>query len=143
MRLPLLLLAGLLLVPAAVPQDPAGADETTVLEDRMLEMQAAVKLLRRSVRDAEKAAESLGHLDVIQAAVVAAKREAPRMAAGVPEEQRAAFVAEYRRQMILMLQKTCELELAVLDGDTGRARALHKEIADMEDPGHEQFTEDG
>jgi hypothetical protein len=147
MRIALLLTSGLLLLPAAALQDPAPVGEqeheATALEHHMEDIEAALKTLRRSVRDAEKAPESLRLLHELQTAILAAKLEAPIKAETLSEDERAAFVAAFREQMVGMLSATCELEVAILHGDVELSRQLHKAIADMEDPGHERFTEGG
>ena len=123
--------------------DVEPTQDPDLLADTMLELQSALKKLRRSVRKQEQESDSLAHLQVIQRTALITKDLVPAMTADVPEADRAAFVKAYRREMLVLLQKCIACEIAVLDGDTDAANALYKEIAAMEDSGHERFTADG
>ncbi len=127
-------------------QDDGVAEEDgseTVLAEQMEVLESHLAKLRRTLRDEELRDESLAHIAGIQAAVVASKAEAPVMLPSIPEGERAAFQTAYRREMVGMLMSLCDLEVAVLDGETDQARTIFKAIRKMEDDGHERFTEDG
>ncbi|MDP6539079.1 MAG: hypothetical protein QF903_02790 [Planctomycetota bacterium] len=138
-----------LCVAAASPAQPPaqdggeGDEPLTPLAAQMEDLEAHLAKLRRTLRDETKREESLGHISAIQSAVVASKAERPVMTDGQPEAEQAAFVTAYRREMVGMLKELCELEVAVLDGNTDLARTLFKAIKKLEDGGHERFTEDG
>ncbi len=126
---------------AAMNQDPAhhDTDETPL----MLQMQViggGMKGLRRSLRDPEKDAASLEIVLEMQAASQLAKVEVPLAAAQVPEAERAAFVSEYRQEMVVMQQLLLELELALLRGDAENAQTIYKRLKAVEEEGHEAFT---
>ena len=126
----------------AAPFAPAQEPGEDALEDHMLLMESAMKRLRRSLRDPEKRDDSLGYLVKMQEAALAAKQLQPRMTAGVPEEERAAFLAAYRRDAAVLLRSLVELEIAVLEGDEAKAKELYDRLAELEETGHERFTED-
>lgn len=129
----------------ALQDDGVGAEDEpeTVLAGHMEVLEAHLAKLRRTLRDEDRRDESLAHIAGIQAAVVASKAEAPAMLASILEGEQAAFQTAYRREMVGMLKHLCDLELAVLDGETDQARTIFKVIRQMEDDGHERFTEDG
>ncbi len=144
---PLLLLLPLGLAAARLPvvphQDPAAAQDPDLLPDTMLELESALKKLRRSIRKEEEDAASLASLQRIQEAALRCKTLVPALAADLPEAERPAFLRAYRREMAAFLEKAVACEIALLDGDREKARALQKALADMETPAHERFTADG
>jgi len=127
-------------------QDPAaghGDEPRSELGRHMLVIEEELGRLRRALRDERERPQALLHIVAIERAALAAKDEAPLMAATRPEAARAAFVAAYRKEMIVLLSRLLALETAVLDGDGEAAKLLFEEIREMEDSGHERFTEEG
>ena len=146
--LPALLAGSLAMGARPAPQDPvAGVDPQekaeSELEKQMVVVEDGVKALRRSTRDPSRLAESLATLATVQAAALASKQEVPAMAARVPEGERSAFVSGYRKEMVVFLTRLLELETALLDGEADAIKAAYRIVYDMEDSGHERFTEDG
>jgi soluble cytochrome b562 len=138
--LPLLLTPALLLLPAA--QESPDEHEHTELEERMEEIESAVKRLRRSLRDDANRADSLALVVEMQRATLASKGLAPKRAATLEGEARARFEREYRRTMVDLLSAQLELEAALLDGDLEAAKAAFTRVRDFEDSGHERFSEE-
>ena len=135
----LLTLVSTAVVLGAGPQD----EEHSEMKEHMELIEGAVKSLRRSLRDPANLEQSLALLTEIQAATIASKALPPRMTESVPEGERAAFVAAYRGMMLDFLEHQIDLERALLTGDEEAVKAAFKEVRDMEDTGHERFTEDG
>ena len=106
-------------------------------------MEDELRVLRKSLKDQTKQATSLKSIVAMQDAVSKAKVQTPPMAESQPAEKRADFVKEYRRMLIRMGKQLLDLEELVLDGKTEEAGVLFKEIRNMEDSGHERFTDDG
>ncbi len=131
----------LMLVPTPRSEIVRAAEDDTPLADLMLEAQGTLKKLRRSVRKEDKRDESLELTDQLLKVTLASRLLAPPMIEKVPEAEKAAFVTAYRKMMLDVARATLDLETAVLDGDLEKAQELYKKIADMEDPGHEKFTE--
>lgn len=132
-------------VGAPAPQergDREGKEEHSPLEERMHSMESALKALRRSLRDPARQSDSLASLAQLQADIVAAKSESPRMLPRVPEAERAKFVADYRREMLHTLELSVAVELALLDGKQEAALAAFEELRGLEDPAHARFTEE-
>jgi len=134
----------LAVVLAASPQDeehePATPEDR--LEHEMEAIEGALKALRRSMRDPANRADSLDRVAEMQAATVVCKSLAPPMAETVPAGERKAFLVEYRLQLVDFLERLLELERALLSDDAEAAKVAFKQIREMEDSGHERFTED-
>ena len=125
----------------AGPQDEE--HEVSLLEDQMETIEGAIKVLRRSLRDPANRADSLELVAEIQAATVVCKSLVPPLVETLPEGERAAFVTEYRLMLVDFLGLQLELERALLAGDAEATKAAFKQVREMEDTGHERFTEDG
>lgn len=126
---------------ATASQDESAVAETEM--DRQMEIiEEGLKKLRRSLRKEEKNAESLEWIAKIQDASLKSKLETPKMAVKIPEDQRAKFVADYRKEMAVVVIRMCEMEIAVLDGDLDKAQGLYKQLKSLEDSGHEKFLEE-
>jgi soluble cytochrome b562 len=142
-----LALAALVLIPFATPVPfaprAAPAGDETELAQQMEVVESAVGRLRRNLRDPAKNADSLQLVVEAQTAALFCKGQTPSMAANVPEAEREAFVAAYRKEMATLLRGMIDLELALLDGDNEAAKTALQSVRDMEEPAHERFTEDG
>jgi len=114
----------------------------SVLESHMHGIEDALHALRRSLKDPAKSADSLASIAKLQTDAVVAKSELPRMLPHVPEAERAAFVVEYRREMVRLLEASLKLESAVLDGKPEPIQAAFEALRSMEDPAHDRFTEE-
>lgn len=146
--LPVLLLSFLL--PRAVDssfeealQEPAQEEEVGPLEERMLVLKRGMRALRRGLKDPEKDAASLEIVTEMAAAVGQGKILPPPMIEAIPKEKRADFLLEYRKSMVSMQMELLKLEMGLLEGDREAAKASYDSLKEMEDAGHERFTEDG
>ena len=124
-------------------QEPAQEEEVGPLEERMLVLKRGMRALRRGLKNPEKDGASLEIVAGMEAAVGEGKLIAPPMATGVPEEAREEFLTTFRISMVRMQMELLKLELALLGGDRDAAKAAYEVLKDMEDAGHERFTEDG
>ena len=131
-----------------VPQQPPAAKEKqghepeSVLESHMHGIEDAIHDLRRSLKDPAKSADSLASIAKLQADAVVAKSELPRMLPHVPEAERPAFVVNYRREMVRLLEASLKLESAVLDGKQEPINNAFEALRSMEDPAHDRFTDE-
>ena len=131
------------LEPATVEAKTHVNDETE-LAKQMLVIQDGLRALRRSTRDVATYPDALATVVECQQATLASKTEAPVKAAKVPEAERAAFVNAYRVDMIEMMEHFLKLERALLEGaDPAAVKEISSAIKGLEDPAHEQYTEDG
>ena len=129
----------------AALQDPAPAQaeqEPGPLEAAMLEIKGSIRALRRSLKKPEQDAASFSSLTRMQSAMVQAKGQTPRMAASLPEAERAAFSQAYRREMIELLEASFVLERALLAQQREAATKAFAHLRSLEDPAHERFLED-
>jgi len=148
--LPLLILFLSFLPPRAVDssfeealQEPAQEEEVGPLEERMLVLKRGMRSLRRGLKDPEKDTASLKIVTEMAAAVGQGKLLPPPMIEAVPEEKRDDFLLEYRKSMVSMQMELLKLEMGLLEGDRKAAKASYESLKEMEDAGHERFTEDG
>ena len=148
--LPLLVLFLSFLLPRAIDspfvealQEPAQEEEVGPLEERMLVLKRGMRALRRGLKDPEKDAASLEIVTEMAAAVGQGKILPPPMIEAIPEEKRDDFLLEYRKSMVSMQMELLKLEMGLLEGDREAAKASYESLKEMEDAGHERFTEDG
>ena len=147
---PLLVLFLSFLLPRAVDspfeealQEPAQEEEVGPLEERMLVLKRGMRALRRGLKDPEKDAASLEIVTEMAAAVGQSKILPPPMIEAIPEEKRDDFLLEYRKSMVSMQIELLKLEMGLLEGDREAAKSSYESLKEMEDAGHERFTEDG
>ena len=147
---PLLVLFLSFLLPRAVDspfeealQEPAQEEEVGPLEERMLVLKRGMRALRRGLKDPEKDAASLEIVTEMAAAVGQGKILPPPMIESIPEGKRDDFLLEYRKSMVSMQMELLKLEMGLLEGDREAAKSSYASLKEMEDAGHERFTEDG
>ena len=112
----------------------------TPLAQQMERIDDALHKLKRAVRDPAQKELCLTEITNAQQACLASKLLAPKMTPSLPEAERATFVRDYRKGIAALLIEFTNLEVAVLDGETEKAVALHKKLESMEDEGHNRFT---
>lgn len=134
--LPTLALAGL--VAFAAPRADEGPIGT-----HMEVIEGAMKKLRRAVPDPEQRAACLELVVEIESAALEAKQGVPPMAEKLPEGERAAFGAAYRKEMVQLMTRVLELETALIDGEQEAIDTAYRKLRAMEDSGHERFTDEG
>lgn len=118
-------------------------EDDTPLMQQMERIEHAMHFLRRSLKDAAQDEKSLEQVVVAQQACLAAKLLVPKMAASVKEADRAAFQKDYRKGVNALLVEWVRLETALLDGDRGAAQESWKKLDQMEEDGHNEFTDGG
>ncbi len=117
-------------------------EEHSPLEERMHAMEDSIRALRRSLKDPAKQAESLALLSKLEADIIAAKGESPRMLPKVPEAERAKFLVDYRLEMVAMLEHALAVEKALLAGSPEALTEAFEKLRSLEDPAHARFTEE-
>jgi hypothetical protein len=115
-------------------------DETPLMKE-MEKLDAAMQLLKRSVREPAQDEKSLEQVAIAEQVCLAAKALVPKMAAHVADAERTKFVAKYRREMAQLLVHFAQLETALLDGDHDQAKKLWSKLDELEQQGHDSFTE--
>jgi len=123
--------------PSALVASPDGP-----LEGAMHEMDGALKELEQGVT-AENRAAALETLAKFQAAVITAKAQPPPHAEKIEEKKRAAYVNEFRKDLVQALQLACQAELAIVDGKYKDADGLiRNKLKGLESAGHGKFKND-
>jgi len=139
--LTVLLLGALGLATSAPAPSPSPGDEDE-LHEHMEAIEEVLGKLRRSLRDENRREESLAQIALMQKETLACKQLVPGMIAELAAPRRAEEATAYRRMMVDMLESQLELEAALLDGDAEAAKQAFKKLRNMEDAGHERFTEE-
>ncbi|MEY3143986.1 MAG: hypothetical protein RLY21_2479 [Planctomycetota bacterium] len=121
-----------------------GAEGGMNIETSMKQLNRAYKALGNSNLDASSRSADLGMIQSLQAALIASKGAGERLkmsdaAKAKFGEDRAKFDAEFRGMMLETLLVSIELEKAVLEGDSAKAKSLVTKLHDMEEKGHELF----
>ena len=121
-----------------------GAEGGMNLEGAMKQLNRAYKALGNSSFDASSRPADLGMIQAMQAALVASKGSGERLkmsdaAKAKFGDDRLKFDAAFRGMMIDTLMVSIELEKAVLEGDSSKAKGLVAKLHDMEEKGHELF----
>jgi len=114
------------------------------VEGAMKQINGAYKALNASAFDAASRSADLDAVQRLQMAIVGAKGGAGslRMSDAAKAkfgEDKTAFEAAYRRAMLESAKIAVELELAILDGKSGEAKALVAKLHKTEETGHELF----
>jgi len=117
------------------------------VEGAMKQMNGAYKALNASAFDAASKASDLEAVQRLQMAIVGAKGGAGslRMSDAAKAkfgDDKAAFETAYRRAMLESAKIAMELEMAILDGKSGEAKALVAKLHQTEESGHDLFKMD-
>ena len=139
---------GLALTAFALPRlsdsAPKADDEETPLMTEMNKISDALRDLRRSYRKVETHKDALASLVICQEASLKSKVLDPAMLAKLPAERQEAFRKAYRIEMIKFEKALLDFELGILEGkDSDALKELYTAVKNLEEPGHERFTEGG
>ena len=136
---PTLALCALALVAASAP--PA-QDDALSLHDLMMSIKRDFKTLSRSVDDPAQADKALDALHSMQGYTLASKLLEPTNLDEVARDERAAHKAAYRADVARMLAALAECEIAVLEGESARAKELFGTLIDLRNASHEAYQGD-
>lgn len=125
--------------PAAAAAPASHEEETTELGEQMDRLSGAFRKLRRQAGDPALNASSLEQLAVMREAAQAAQKFVPAKAADLPEGKRAAFTADYRKQMDRLLALLAGTEAAFKAGDNAAAQKRVEELADLQKASHREY----
>lgn len=127
----------------SVSSQEAAEEQSDPLHESMEALNDGLRQLRGLLRGDDVDA-MLPVLDAVQAAVVVGKGQVPYTVEAVPEDQRAAFVRDFRSEQLLLLDRLVELERLILAGDLEAANTwLAEEVMAMKRPSHNRFKSEG
>ncbi len=108
-------------------------------------LDGGMKKLRRSLRSADRQAESLETVLEMQRAAMSVKTVVPPGARleKTPESERDAYLTGYQKEMALLMLELLKLEIALIDGDTDAAQAAYEALQERKDISHKNYTEEG
>lgn len=108
-------------------------------QPHMQKMRDAFGTLRTQIADAAKKEDNLKLLQEFEAAVLAAKDSVPPMIAAMPEAERPARIAEYKKTIVKLMRQALDAEDAVLAGDAAKAQEAITAMAATQTEGHRGF----
>lgn len=111
----------------------------TELEDRMDEMGAAFKKLRRQITDATQNASSLELVAKLSAGAEKAAKLTPAKASDLPEAERPKFIADYQSEMKVLQEQLAKLSAALKANNNADAEKVLKDIGAMQRKDHKTF----
>lgn len=118
-------------------------EDETPLAQQMEKIEHAEHFLRRAINDPKQDGESLARIAEAQQAILTAKLLKPKMTGSLPDDEQAKFVVNYRHDIAGLLIEFTNVERALLDGDRDAAKAAYKKLHEMEEAGHNEFTDGG
>jgi soluble cytochrome b562 len=143
MKLPRLLLtacaAALLPLPTTLAQAEGAKKEASALEERMDEINASWRRLRRQVADPAQNAASLELVAAIRKAARGTEDMTPTKLAEIPEAEQAKFLADYRAGMKKFFELLDGLETALQAGNNEGASKSLADIANLQKESHKAF----
>lgn len=116
-------------------------DDNPRPKPNMRAAERAFKTLAGQIEDPAKRAESLESIQQLQLEFLQAKGKRPPRADKLPAAEQAAFVTEYRKAMIDLLEMTFKVERQFLDGQLPEAKASLAKLAELKSSGHDKFRE--
>lgn len=134
-----LLLSGLLTPAVSLAQAPAAAPTLDVL---MGQINRQYRMVKAQVADKAQNTKTLESLTAMQTAATTAKGMTPASVTSLPEAQRAAKLAEYRKGMVALLKALIEMEENLLADDNTKAAAMVAKIDAIQKEGHTAFRID-
>ncbi len=120
-----------------------GDQPETPLAQQMEKIEHAEHFLRRSLKDAAQDAASLEQLATAEQACLTAKLLQPKLTSSLPDDEQARFVASYRKDIGTLLMTFLRIEGALLDGERDEAMKIYRELHELEEAGHNNFTDGG
>lgn len=105
----------------------------------MSEMGKAFKKLRGTINDASQNAASLELVAKIRKGAEASLTLKPAKTADVSEADRAAFLADYEKDMKALITKLDELTAALKANDNEKAAKIFKDIGAAQREAHKEF----
>jgi soluble cytochrome b562 len=118
------------------------AAETTPLEDKMEDINAAYRKLNRQISDATKNADSLKQVGIMRDSANAALKLEPKKKAEVPAGDQAKFLADYQTHMKEFIANIGKVETALKANKNEEAAAALKSLKQDQEEGHKMFKKD-
>ncbi len=119
---------------SALPAAPDGGDLEEVMHDLEKQFEAVIAAIEK-----KEAKTALDLMTKVQTICIAAKTMTPPKIRIIPEADKAAFVAGYRKQMMVLLKSAADLEISLIDGDLEKAKKLTEEMDAMQKTGHDAY----
>ena len=138
----LIVFAGCVVVPAVSGARVAGAQATPAVDRPMPYMQAMNRILRvlqQQVKDPSQNRSTISLVADLEWSTLSAKEAVPLRSTILPDVERQAMLAGYRRLFLTLLRQELDLEEALLNHDDVAAARSLAAIEATENEGHEKF----
>ena len=133
----------------AVAADPPGesretmrgpaAEHADALGPTMKDMGRSFKALVGQLANKAANAQSLELVSRMEADALKAKALVPPLAGEKQGDEREKYIAEYRVQLINLLDELLKVEKALVAGDNAQAQAMVSDLKRIMDAGHKEF----
>ena len=123
-------------VSTARAQNPPSVDRPMPY---MQALNRIVGLLRDQVGDASRNASTIALTADMEWSTISAKEAVPLRSLILPEPEKKAMLAGYRREFIKLMRQELDLEEQLLNNDNAAAAQTLRGIEETENEGHEKF----
>jgi soluble cytochrome b562 len=111
--------------------------EETKLDGIMEKLNGAMRRANKNLSDPAKNADTLKDVGTAKEQAELAKKETPALAKEKADPT--TFVADYQKQMDLMIAELGKMEAALKANDNAAAKEIYKKINDLKKSGHKDF----
>lgn len=116
------------------PQREGGGELEHVMESIDKNFEAVLQSIEK-----KDAAAALELVSKIQSGVIESKSMLPPKLRTIEEKDQAAFKAGYRKELMTLLKLTADLDIALVDGDLEKAKAVAEQIDAQKKSSHEVY----
>jgi len=127
---------------AALPAFAQGSSGHSPLSQSMKTLASSFRTLNRQIDDPAKKDNSLQLVEKMKNAVKKSETYEPESAEQLPAEEKAAFLADYKKQLEGVSATLDKLSEAISSGDTTTAHKLLNDINQEKRAGHGKFNSD-
>jgi soluble cytochrome b562 len=121
---------------------PVRADEDSPLEGQMKILARGTRQLSKQIADPAKQQENLALIATLRKATIDSKSLNPSTTAGIPEDKKASFLADYRTDLDELADAFDQLVEAVKASDYAKAQSMLGQLNTIKKEGHAKFKTD-
>lgn len=120
-------------------QEPASEEEGGPLHDIMEELKNHMRAMRKTIADPKATAANTKHAKAMMGLCLDAMKHVPEAPAGMSEVDQVKWRVDYQRKLLAVCDNLLQMEVAVAEGDTDRAKSLYRSVGDIKGEGHEIY----
>jgi soluble cytochrome b562 len=119
---------------------PAARAVDSALEKEMKNINQNTKALKKSVGEPAKKTEALAEIGRMIKSAEKAKTLTPKKTAEIPEADRVKFLADFQKQIDVLIAQFKQIEADLTADKTQEAKADFAQIGGIKREGHEKFA---